>query len=576
MSQLVPSTVFASQAVKLLNDLSEAQTTGASKDYEEIIAEISNLLSNFEDNLGQPLVRFDPVVHGEPPNSFKANRFWSSVEHDVNTMQQQIDVLRASALFTHNLVKTEILKARNDTSRLNNKVKSLQLYSENPNPNVVIFGDFFDNLEFADLDLIPQSERLSLFSEGQLTLSKRGPLKNLSAEADFRVLDGSSNGVLGNNQEVIEEEVPNVDVPGETTTQIVFKAEGDLRNDLLSITDDDPTTWVEYERYEVSPIDYNRANGYNFSYLSGDDESEDIDWYRAPEGGLDLALEIDLKSIKPVNVIQLRPYGLEDDKNFPFKVSTILTSANGTDWERVEPPNTFVGSKINLKTARVAEDVAINRAIWTFDTRYIQYVRVFMKQDNPIPANIGHAYWVDQNNEKRREEGPVPPVGDTTKYLNQKKQGKLVQKREVFQGKRWAIGVRDLLVNQVEYQTSGAFISKRIPIGGVVDRVILQQAEFEIPESFDSELSWINFYISPDDGESWHQIGRINDPNLGIPEQISYNDPLPEDVRERGVAYYSSDRDVTSLRVKVEMSRPNNAASSTPVLKSYTLKVLRR
>ncbi len=99
MSNLVPSVVFASQAVELLRELGEAQRSGMTKDMNSLITQLSDLFSKMEDNLGQPLVVYDPVVAGEPPSSYKSNRFWRNAQRDVNLMQQQIDILRAASVF---------------------------------------------------------------------------------------------------------------------------------------------------------------------------------------------------------------------------------------------------------------------------------------------------------------------------------------------------------------------------------------------------------------------------------------------------------------------------------------------
>ncbi len=118
-------------------------------------------------------------------------------------------------------------------------------------------------------------------------------------------------------------------------------------------------------------------------------------------------------------------------------------------------------------------------------------------------------------------------------------------------------------------------MSKRFDIPGIVDRVALN-ADVSIPSAFGSGDDYVKFYISPNDGESWFQIGRIQDDNNDIPEIIAFNDPIPSELRESGVGYYDIEGDVTSIRFKVEFSRPESKVGLTPILKAYELKVKRR
>lgn len=578
MSELIPSVLFSSQTLKLIAELREAHKSGLVKDIDDLVKELANALTGFNQHAGEVTLEYDPVVPGEPPSSDKANLFWRDAQRDVNILQQQVDILRAAALFSHNLITTEIQQARNQNARINNKLKSLQLYSDSSDSKVLTFGDYFQSLEFVDQSLIPDGQRLSLFTAGHITLPQRGELVNLSTNAEVRIAEGS-NGFLGNNQEI--EPPGDVSATGDEVDDVLryrYKSETDLRGDLSTIIDEEPDTWIEYERYGLTEDDI--AKGlYNFEYIDPDaDEGDElVNWARPPEDNvLRLVLEFDLGSVQSVNTIQVLPYGLENDKNYPILISNIMTSSNGTDWTPIHPGNVFVGTDINLKTARAAASSVIDRAVWAFDTRSVRYVRAFFLQQYPIRANIGHTYWVLKTNENIRTEGPIPSIEDTTEFHERYVDGNLLQRREYFVGDRWAIGLRDFLIQQVEYETFGVLVTRPLRVGGVVDRVILHEADFDIPDSYPSEALWVRFYVSPDDGENWYPISRIQDPDLGIPEQIAFNDPTPAELRDPGVAYYTVNREVTSLRLKVEMVRPDNSVATTPVLRSYILKVRKR
>lgn len=576
--ELVPSVLLYGQAVQLLDELKQAQSSGAIKDTVDLIQRLTEILTKFEDNAGKPLLQYEPVAETEPPDSAKSNRFWLAAERDITLLQQQVDVLRAATIFTHNLVTTEVMNAQNGNARLSNKLKTLQLYSNSFDSTIVTFGDSFKNFEFVDLDLVPQEERAALFSEGYVTLAQEGEMVNLSEAATVRILP-TSNGFFGNNQEIEDPITAPVD-PDSGLAEYTYKSEMRDYSEITSMLDGEPDTWIEYERYHLTSAQRRQALNYNFTYLEDNDDgtTDRVNWATRPEGGvLRLGMEFDLHGVKVVNSIDLTPFGLEENVNYPILIRQIQTSSNGTDWRGVHPTDVWVGTDVNLRTARVADNVVTNRALWSFEPRATRYVRVYIEQHNSIPVNVGHSYWIDRRSlDARRVEGPIPPVTDPTKYQSDRVVGDLIQRREYFEGQRWAIGLRDLLIQQVQYTSKSTLVTKPLRVGGAIDRVMLERVEIDVPDSYPTDESWVKFFITPNDGENWYPISRIEDVYNEIPEQISFNDPIHESLRERTVVNYNLERPVTSIRMKVEISRPQDAVSTSPVLRSYVLKVKRR
>lgn len=582
MAEMVPSVLLYAQANSLLEELKEAQASGSVKDTSDLIQQLSSVLSNFSERAGRPMLEYEPIDETEPPSSAKTNRFWKRAQKDINILQQQVDLLRAATVFSHNLVATEVMHARNDNARVNSKLKTLQMYSNSMDSSIISFGDTFDSLQSVDVELTPPSQRVSLFSRGHVTLGQAGEMINLSEDASVKVL-GTSNGFLGNNQEIEDPTDAPVD-PESGERRYTFKAETTDTNNIEAITDDEPNTWLEYERYHIGRPQKLQAQNLNFDYMTTDENGEQtrVDWAEAPNNQiLRLGLEFDLGKRRNLNSVDLTPHGLEGNTNYPILVRQIQTSPDGTNWTRVFPTNVWIGNDINLRTARTTDNIVTGRALWAFEARATQYVRVFIEQHHSVQANIGHSYWVLRENPAVRVEGPIPPDTEPTKYLDRPVIGDYIQKREYFTGKRWAIGLRDLLLQQVQYRERSVLVSRPLRVGGLVDRVVLESADIEIPEQYPSDQHWVKFFITPDDGESWYQISRVEDPFLGIPEQISFNDPLHESLRGGAVANYTTDAPVTSIRLKVELTRPTESdevdfSSTTPILRSYVLKVKRR
>lgn len=629
MAQLSPSTLEYGQLMVLVNEFMSEYRKGEFSSAEEVSVELKNIITKFNDIAGRPLLELESFDLGEPPSSEKMNRVWRMLEADMNIVQDQLNILRSAVIFLHNFISTEIQLAKNQNSQALNKLKTLQLYSNGHDGNVIQFGDYFSNLDFVDLTKVPADQKVSLLGSGIVTLGRESDSVNLTEDILMSVLN-TSNGFIGKNQE-INDPSTSITNPVDGNPVYSFKAETEGRhaNPIYAI-DGEPNTWFEYENHLVDSADRVRAKNFNFTYrqdaissntttgvspdgaasgTSTGTENEDkglIDWAKGPAGGvLKLDLEFDLRGVKTINTISYTPFGLEQNKNAPVKVSLVQTSSNGTDWTPISPQNLWIATDANLQAARSSENVTIGTAHYTFDERNVRYVRMSIEQAQPIQANIGHLYYEtrktvitetkvvpdpeDVSKTKTitvetivggdRVEGPIPPIDQPDRYYNRNglMQNGMVQSTEFFAGKRWAIGIRDILIQESKYKETSTLISKEFKIPGIVDRVSLESDVF-IPPNFPSgnDIIWVRFYVTPDGGLNWYPISRIQDDYLGIPEVIAFNDPLPAEFREVGVSYVNTNSVVSSLRVKVEMSRPEDLESSSPIVRSYVLKVAKR
>lgn len=574
MSDIVPSDLLYGQALELVREIRTSQESG---DALELIKQLNAVASRFDEVVGHPIGVYEPILLTEPPSTHKTNRFLRGVEADINLLQRQLDLLRSASIFTHNTASTELSSLKDKNAKISNQVKSLQLYSSSRNSNVVMFTDTFRNRDSLDDELVPPSDRVTLPAPGYLTLPPEGESVNLSQGAEVKILD-SSNGFLGNNQEIEDPENAPLD-PVSNTYQYSFVQEEYPANDLAALVDAEPDTWIEYEHYLLTDAQRSIGRNLNFTYTmdESDGSVREVEWSNGPsDGTLKLDLEFDLKSVRQINSVSLVPFGLEDNKNYPILIKSISTSANKTDWYDLRPTEVWIANDINLQNARAASSAVIGGAAWSFPARHARYVRVKVEQPSPVDANVGHVYWVDRNAEESRIEGPKPPVDDTGKFLGTQSVGDALQRRQFFQGKRWAIGIRDVNLMQTQYAKRASMVTKPMRVAGRIDRVALESVELEVPDSYPIGSHWIKFFISPDDGESWHQIARIDDPQAGLPQQISFNDPLHESLRESSVVNYVTENPVTTLRLKVEMERPDDVRFTTPILRSYTLKVLKQ
>jgi hypothetical protein len=617
MAQAAPSNLAYSQAIELIAKLRKEYAENKLQDSNDISQMIKDILTKFDSGVGFALTEFEPVAKGEPPRSDKMNRFWSNLQSDVNILQDQMDVLRASTVFAHNFAKTEVLKSQQANMRLRNKLKTLQIYSQTSDASLIKLGDSFVSDEFIDWQLVSASERAAILSSGYVSLASEQTKNNVLANAKIKVT-GSSNGFLGNNQEIQD---PLVATSNAITSEKEFRfiAEDYRAADLQTVLDSEPNTWIEYEYYKVNDSDRQIAKNFNFYYkVSNQDEtivgvslssSGLVDWAKGPDGDtLRLELEIDLNIAQSISTITLSPYGLIDNKNNPIKVVSVYVSEDGTSWEQVTPGNLWIVNTIDKNLSIIdLEQASVGSATWVTNGSITRYIRFKIEQPNPVAANIGHLYYVSDktgaNNssnisvaeqlttvvgtnapvpivaeEAARVEGPVPDQNNPDFYYQARNTAVngLIQKREFFFGKRWAIGIRDIEVKSSSYKSKSALISKKFSVPGIIDRVALE-ADITIPSGFDQSTAWVRFFISPNEGVNWYQISRIQDDFLGIPEIIAFNDPTPAALREPGISYVDiPEVKVSSVRVKIELERPSDKPDTTPIVKSYNLKIKRR
>lgn len=638
MAQSAPTSILYSQALDILSKLKRDYSTNKYQTPDEIATLINKALSKFNELAGSALTQFDEIGLSEIPTSSKINKFWNSAQTDINILQNQIDVLNAAAIQMHNFIKMEILKAKNENQNLHNKLKTLQLYSNSDDSSIIFFGDQFISDDFIDWKYVTNSER-ALVSPKRLTLNVDSQ-KLLSASADLTILPGSNGFPGNNqeikNPNVtttnLNGELQIVFV-GELNRSADLRSISDSNANTWFEFERYQVSKEDKAQANAFNFEYTLTGESPYEYIEQNDEINlatlgTVDWSNPPSFNiLKLLLEIDLKSPQVVNLITLLPFGLADNINNPIKIVKVTVSEDKNTWYTLTSENVWVANSIDKKLSAIdAESINLNEASWINNNSslQIQYIRFEIEQPNPITANIGHVFYTSKNSSfnlsdngvgssaadspsltdptgvvlnngvsistgggpitasqtsdlQVRVKGPNPPISDPFFYLNNQTDiiNDYIQKKEFFVGKRWVIALRDIAIYSNLYQSKSVIVSKKFDIAGVVDRVAIE-ADVEIPEIYDQAENWIKFYVSPNNGSNWYQISRIQDDFLDLPEIIAFNDPTPTELREPGVAYYDVAGTVNSLRVKVEITRPDEYQFTTPVLKNYKLKIVKR
>jgi len=615
MTQALPSTEYESKAVALILEMrSFIMDAQKNVNPEQANAKFRDIQTRFRTLMGKPMTQYEPYVKGEPARSDKLNRFFNSVQSDINILEEQVELIRSSAVYTHNNMNVELDKAKNENAQALNRMKSLQLYSSSQKNEIAIFGDYFKSDELFDIEKVKAEDRAVLSHEGQLTLrsiskSITNPFKN----ARITILS-SSNGFPGRLVEV-EELTPNAPISPSGKKLHRFKAQLDQRSSLDSIIDNSPATWFEYEKNLVNENDRKKALNYNFDYRVQKNEKINknhdieypvsdgalINWANGLSGNiLKLDFQVDMLSIKTINKLTYTPFDLEDYRNSPVLIRSVETSTDENTWTTLYPTNIIVSQDANLNSINAEGQVTLGAASWNLTKTDVRYIRFHIEQNKSMPTKIGHLYYetpkkihtvveyqsatptlVKKPSGGERVSGPNPTTSSPTKFYDPSYSysegyvGGNTKNVEIFNGQRWAIGIRDISASEIEYSTLNTMISKEFRINGIIDRVSLE-ASSHVPESFSTDALWIKYYISPDNGKNWYQISRIQDDYLSVPEIIAFNDPIPNEFKEQNVGYYNVSGVVNSLRVKINISRPPSMKTLTPVVYWYKLKVRRR
>jgi hypothetical protein len=592
MTQLSPSTSIYARALARLKDLELRYAEGDIASPEDYVASIREIGHSVFSEGEKPNLFYDFIEHGEPTLSHQENRFWSSMSSDVNIAYDQINYLKAHTISSYNNLTTSLKKASNENARLRGKLKSLEIYSGTISDNIRIFGDFFANYDLINLEQTPTELTGDIYSPGSLILGLNNVVDNLLRDSIVTV-GSNSNGFRGRNHEVEPTESSSTN-PVTGDPEIIFKAEKYDYSNVNAITDNQPSTWLEYESNWISDLDKLSAGnlGFRFKTGSGDDGTTYLDWASGPESNvLKLVLDFDIGSVSKANSVVLTPHKVSELASHPIKVSRVSVSADGSNWTVVSSKPIWIGNDINLSGTSSEDEIVIGTAFWAFQEQSVRFLKMEIEQVESIASTIGHIYYENDPavstgltedalpvlNSATRVEGPIPDVNNPIRYYNpsQSIQNGLVQKRETFEGKRWAIGIKDISLYNTAFKESSVVVSKKFIVDGIIDRISLE-ADYEVPDGFSTNSRWIEFFVSPNDGIDWFQISNIKDDFNDIPEIIAFNDPLPKEFREAGVKYHNVSGSVDSLVLRIEMSRPSDLKSSTPVLHSYKLKALKR
>lgn len=144
---------------------------------------------------------------------------------------------------------------------------------------------------------------------------------------------------------------------------------------------------------------------------------------------------------------------------------------------------------------------------------------------------------------------------------------------EIYSAKKFSIGLRSIEVNYQIYASKAQIISKPFIFGYNVKNLTLSSDSFLGLQGDNSNINYIKYYVSLDDGKKWIQISPIENPFNGVPEILSLNENVGSFGQTKGVSYFNYPNipiDTKSIRVKIEIEKPRYE-NTTPVIYSYQI-----
>lgn len=441
--------------------------------------------------------------------------------------------------------------------------------------NEVVFRDSFLDSRFFDTERAEQSPATIHLGEGVLTLTKIDG-ETLREGLTVRIVEG--NGHPGNTHQV---RVVN--------GQIRFYGEDSLHLDLGSMLDGNADTWFEYEAFYVTPETKERMAGYGFAYKEG------IPWVLENPEPLRLFLEISLPYPQALNWISLSPF-LPSDKGVAPAVVKSLVLHDGK------------GGQLEVSSGN---DVLNEEKVFVFPRQKCKTLTLKLEQTVSYETQVGHFFYKELENQAsflaqgkeqigRRIDGPMPSIewlgyryDPSTKTLIQPESTRSIQEEqakeklfrpqapnertqagvEVIPARRYVIGIRDLSLSSYRFSDVAEYVSIPFESPDEIREVRLEASTF-VPSLF-GEGDWIEYWITVDDGKTWHPIEPVGSTKPHAKTAYVLNGNVPMEGRWEHIGYIDTGKPVKAIRLKIILRRPQDVPDSdyyTPVVYEYKLR----
>jgi hypothetical protein len=561
---------------------------------EQVAILVQETIRRYYVNLGRPLTIKRYMDEGHLPFIEDYSQTIDEIVADTTILFGEIERIGDTLVNHFNYAQSERLRIENRIHGLTGLTNDLNLIANETTDDSTYIKDSFVDQNGIEPAMVMGALAQISTREGIVTLGRSNTV-NRSVDASIKLLQGD--GESGTQH--IVKRASTGDQTGAAASYI-FKQTPN--NDASVVLDGRPDTIFEYQMVNV---DESKIVDVAMNY--------DFDWVKGTESNdrLRLRLIVELKEIADINWININPYHPTGSTGKVI-VYSIRTSEDGFDYKGLYTDGDYIiNAEINTTPQTYRQDEVFNgsndynaskfagQGVWSFGTRRAKYVEFVFDQVESYKELFGHTYYeritttIDSSTGAEKEssvrvpESKVPESvvsGETGKYLIG--QNEYIRKAiEVFDGWRYAIGIRDINIMSYQFVEKSELITKKFTLDKPIKEVMLYANE-KIPEAFLQDLKkandWIQYYVSFDD-VNWTQISPMHQmPMSGktFPPKIIELNGASVDLQssfQLYKEYLTVTPAPTAVRLKVILQRPTtitNAPSFTPILEDYSLRIV--
>lgn len=496
----------------------------------EQIYEIRNAITKAIEYSNKPEIIVQEISNFAFKDEFES--FYSSMKDENVIIMHEIDNL--DSIISNLSVQVEnLVNVLSKSSETNNNDES----------NIQTIREEFYTLNNLDLNVIPSyTDPVQIFNNYKGICLKTKTIDDATKDCKVTIDYSYSNGFPGNLHEA---RISN--------NRIKFIGESDPKVKKEYIIDDDVNTWFEFEGYIVPRNVVEEYEGFGFKTAEG------VDWVlKQPQ--LKLKLDFMFEQPRLLNTVTIIPYIVNgcdyllhmvetEDESGIIKQTMINRSVLGNS-NIVLPVNRY--RRVSLYLIQ-NKGYSTQAGLVTYKTLSGKYVSgpkypslsvIGLRYDKLSRTILGTDSIID--NEVVKKE-----------FFNlQYSSADMYAEYELIECTRFAIGIRGIKLQYIEFETQGIFISKPVEISSDSKRIWI--------ESMTNNLNFTKYYVSIDNGQTWIEI---KPKNLSVvPNQVVVFDSL-----HTGIQAAMPEKPV--LRVKIELTTDNPA--STPVVDYYTVYIER-
>lgn len=578
------TTMINKRCSDLINEIYKEYKSGELSTELDYIYKARNTVKEFYSSIGKPSFKFTKAI--STPISSHYNHMVTKAYNDIELSILETNSLAKAIKLSYDEMESNIFtyssiikKTNSKLTVIENNIKSLT------NDSQYVFSDSFNSLDYmrntTNKDSVNVRQLEGLISLGFLNE------KDYSNSVNLEILPGS-NGFPGNTHEV---EVLN--------NQIKFIGQNDARVELKSMLDQKNNTWFEYELFDISDEEYDKTNGFGFSY------KENLTWIKK-DGKLILKLKISLREEKVCNWISLTPFIIGNKNSQRCYITKVIVTDGNFLTQEYTPNKEFT------------ESYVVN-----FEPQNLKDIIIEFEQNSSYETNIGHIFTIKNNSEDlfynplkddlyKRVDHFIPsvePLGikydpNKNEYILPKhntekskfNHNKLVKEVfttpfdygsfqsdiEILKAYRYVIGIKNINIGNYTYSESSVYVSNKFETDENIIFVELEADDY-IPKDFydyrsDVENTYtgeefLKYEITFDEGGKWYPIMPKHKVRF-YPCAYSINsDTLPSMRKNNNIRYIERFLETKSITIRITLNRPEELIYDSPLVYNYKLNI---